>query len=255
MCLASSAFYKFDIDTPKNVKIGDKAAIKFISRGKNVTWFSFFRLIVSVEDQMSGEKKKIKLTGNGSASLSCPIDTTHCGAKSYSVDRFRIYDLFGLFFVSRFTKSKTEVVVRPVPHVPAIMPELNGFKARHLRKSNSSYSEIYDVRDYIIGDPIKNIHWKASAKKDMLLVKEPQEEVSGHARVFLAMSRDRDRLDRKMGELLFTSDYFLNKDIPHKIRILPPMRREVAFDIQSPRDLETAMLRILHMKIPEENDA
>ena len=39
--------------------------------------------------------------------------------------------------------------------------DMNGFKARTLRKSDSPYSEIYDVRDYILGDPIKNIHWKA----------------------------------------------------------------------------------------------
>ena len=52
--------------------------------------------------------------------------------------------------------------------------------------------------------------------------------------------------------MLFTSTFFLNHDISHKIRILPPKKREVAFDIQSQRDLDKAIIRILHMKIPKE---
>ena len=70
------------------------------------------------------------------------------------------------------------------------------------------------------GDPIKSIHWKASAKKDKMLVKEAQEECFGHSRVFMQLQEDRDLLDRKLGEMLFTSTYFLNHDISHKIRIL-----------------------------------
>ena len=108
------------------------------------------------------------------------------------------------------------------------------------------------MREYLHGDLIKNIPWKASAKRDDLLVKEPQEECYGHARVFLELEKDRDEFDRKMGELLFTSDYFLKKDIPHKIRVLPPRKREISFEIQSQRDLEKAVLRILNMKIPKE---
>ena len=123
-----------------------------------------------------------------------------------------------------------------------------------LRKSSSTYSEIYDVRDYVEGDPVKNIHWKLSAKKDRTLIKEPQEECYGHARVYLSLLDDRKEIDQKLGELVFTSSYFLEKDIMHRVRVLPPKRREVSFDIQSQRDLDTAIIRILHMRLPKEDD-
>jgi hypothetical protein len=110
------------------------------------------------------------------------------------------------------------------------------------------------VRDYVVGDPIKNIHWKLSAKRDKILVKEPQEHCYGHARIYLELKNDREQMDRKLGELLFTSNYFLEHDIDHKIRVLPPMKREVAFDIESQRDLDTAIIKILHMKIPKETE-
>ena len=238
--------------SPKNPKIGDKANMKVRMNAGRIASFSIARVDLSVEEKMTGIKSKKYLFLQGRSEVAIPMDTRHCGAFRYNVERVRIYDPLGLFWFRKKAKCSCEVVVHPVPQMPEMMPTLNGFKARTLRRSSSTYSEIYDVREYVMGDPIKNIHWKASATKDAIMVKEPQEECYGHARVFLQLAEDRDTFDKKMGEVLFTSNYFLSRDIPHRIRVLPPKKREVGFDIQSQRDLDTAILRILHMKIPKE---
>ena len=114
--------------------------------------------------------------------------------------------------------------------------------------------EIYDIRDYVPGDPIKKIHWKLSAKKGTLMIKEAQEQTYGHSRLFMPLTRNRGKLDRYLGEVLFTSRYFLEHDVEHKIRVIPPMKKDIAFDIAANEDLDRAIVSILHMPIPEEEE-
>ena len=252
MCLLSGRKRHPVLTPPRNVKIGEPAYIELSLREGITTMFSFLRIDYSITEKMTEKKLLRKMINHGSTPVQIPLDTAHCGAFRVEITRIRVYDLFGLFWVRQKPHTACEVIVHPIPLIPDVIPDLNGFKAKTLKKTTSPYSEIYDVREYLHGDLIKNIHWKASAKRDDLLVKEPQEECYGHARVFLELEKDRDEFDRKMGELLFTSDYFLKKDIPHKIRVLPPRKREISFEIQSQRDLEKAVLRILNMKIPKE---
>ncbi|MBO4687141.1 MAG: DUF58 domain-containing protein [Clostridiales bacterium] len=252
IALVSRRGSSFSIVSPKSVKIGDEAILKIKVMTRRIATFSIVKMEILITERMTEEKTRKRAFVQGSAIMEIPIETKHCGSFHYELDKIRVYDPFGLFGFRAKKKASSEVVIHPVPQIPEAIPRLNGFKAKTLRRSNSPYSEIYDVRDYVAGDPIKNIHWKASAKKDALMIKEPQEECYGHARVFLTLAEDRDTFDRKMGEVLFTSNYFLSRDIPHKIRVLPPMRREIGFDIQSQRDLDTAILRILHMRIPKE---
>lgn len=252
MCLLSVRRRKVRLFPPRNVKIGDEATVELSIPECFCNMISFLRIDYTFTEKMTGNRIRRKMYIHGHTHVSIPCDTSHCGAFSVEVSRIRIYDLFGLFWSRQKPRSSCEVIIHPVPQIPEVMPDMDGFKARTLKKSTSPYSEIYDVREYILGDLIKNIHWKASAKRDELLVKEPQEECFGHSRVYLELEKDREIFDRKMGELVFTSEYFLKKDIPHKIRVLPPRKREIAFDIQSQRDLEKAVIRILSMKIPKE---
>ena len=252
MCLFSRGVYQLSLIAPRNVKMGYQASLKMKVSQKYLPILSISRVDILVTEKMTGKTKTYRVFAQGETEVSMPVDTTPCGAFRMEVKAVRVYDLFGLFCTKKNVKTACEVLIQPIRRIPDAIPDLNGFKAKTLRKSTSPYTEIYDVRDYIIGDPIKNIHWKASAKKDALMVKEPQEECFGHARVFLEFSEDRDTFDKRMGELLFTSDYFLKKELPHKIRVLPPMRSEIAFDIQSQRDLDKAVIRILNMRIPKE---
>ena len=82
------------------------------------------------------------------------------------------------------------------------------------------------------------------------MVKEPLEEYGGHSRILLKLVQDREQLDLHLGQILFTSRFFIEHEISHKIRVIPPDRSEVAFDIESEADLERAMASVLRMKIP-----
>ncbi len=252
ICLITGRAFTLKVESPTGIEVGDVAHITLRSRGR-MSILSFCRFNLSITDMMTGtsQSRRTSIQYGGESELA--IDTSHCGRYIYDFSNMRIYDLFGLFYVKRKAPSKCNVTVLPKPQLPKALPNLSGFKAKGLRKSNSPYSEIYDIREYIAGDPIKSVHWKVSAKKDQLFIKEPQEEYFGHSRIIMRMTHDRDKLDKKLGEILFTSNYFLENDVAHKIRVTPPTKREISFDIESKRDLDMALFKILGMKIPTED--
>lgn len=242
----------FKTEVPGLLNIGDKANIKITINGKAAN-LSYVKFTAVITDRMTDEKKTTLYSVFDRGMTKLPIDTSHCGAFVYKITDLRIYDLFGFFFVRRMADKTCEVLVRPVPCMPGFMPNSMGIKARLLRKAKNPMSEIYDIRDYAQGDPIKSIHWKMSAKKDKLIVREPLEEYAGHSRVLLKLTPDRKEMDVHLGEMLFTSTYFLKHDTTHKIRVIPPNKCEVAYDIESEADLQKAMASILRTKLPKED--
>lgn len=253
MCIIASRTFTFRSESPGNCPLGDPAYIRIMTGGI-ASYFAFSRIRTVVTDRMAGTSRKMTIMVHDSGITNIPLDTSHCGSYSYKMLRLEIYDLFGFFRITRNINKDNEFLVKPVPSMPEVMPDMYGFKAKSLRKAKQPNTEIYDIREYQTGDPVKSIHWKMSAKKDKLLVKEPLEEYGGHSRILLKLTDDRDKLDLHLGQILFTSIFFLEHETSHKIRVIPPDRSEVSFDVESEADLERAMGMILRMRIPDEKD-
>lgn len=252
MCIAASRTTKFHTDCQTSVTIGTPTYI-YVTTSGLASFFSFCQVKMIVTDHMTGVTKKhvFEIHDNGTSRI--PVDTKHCGSFSYKLTWLSVYDLFGLFHINTNLNKNNEIFVKPVPAMPDRMPNMYGFKAKNLRKSKQPNSEIYDIREYQIGDSMRSVHWKMSAKKDELLVKEPLEEFGGHSRVLLKLTADRDELDLHLGQILFTSKFFIEHETPHRIRVIPPDRGEVAFEVESDNDLERAIVNILRMRIPKES--
>ena len=251
MCIAASRTLEFKTESPKSCPLGDPSYLKITAEGI-APYFAFFRIKAVVTDKMAGTSLKTAITVHDRGVTQIPVNTSHCGAYSYKLTRLEIYDLFGFFHTVRNIDKENEYLVRPVPSMPDVMPDMYGFKAKNLRRAKLPNTEIYDIREYQAGDPVKSVHWKMSAKKDKLMVKEPLEEYGGHSRVLVKLTNDRDKLDLHLGQLVFTSRFFIEHETSHKIRVIPPDRSEVAFEIESEADLERALASILRMKVPDE---
>lgn len=251
LCLIAGSRLNYEVEAPVNPHVGNESFIKLKIWGKG-TYFSFSRAEFIITDHMGGTTKRVLIPVYDNGTTTIPIDTKHCGAFTYKLSNVAVYDPLGFFRRNLRANTVNEVVVRPVPVMPEFMPDVFGFKAKNLRKAKQPNSEIYDIREYQSGDSIKMIHWKISAKKDKLLLKEPLEEYGGHSRILLKLTEDRTMLDEHLGQILFTSKFFLDREISHKIRVLPPDNSELAFDVESAADLDRAMLKILRIKIPPE---
>lgn len=96
----------------------------------------------------------------------------------FELDRIRIYDLTGLFFITKRVSKSASVLVLPEPDSVEVRVSE---RTRNFYGDSDIYddfhpgddsSEIFDVREFREGDRIQSIHWKLSAKSDELLVRE-----------------------------------------------------------------------------------
>ena len=114
------------------------------------------------------------------------LESGHCGRLELSAVSVRLMDFFGIIPA----KVQTEAVARMT-----VLPELFSSEVTlHARSADSEEgaadrkgedrSEIFQLREYVPGDDVRQIHWKLSSKLDQLILKEPSEPVSRSVLVF-----------------------------------------------------------------------
>lgn len=226
--------------------------LKIVGKPFLILISSAYIMDFKITDIMTGEVITKKYLGHGQIDIPINVNTEHCGAFYYEVEKLKIYDLFGLFYVTPYKNRKTEILVKPVSIRPDRLPDFESARSSKTVKSNSLESEIYDIREFAQGDLLKSIHWKASAKRDMLLVREAQEEVHENACFPLDLCTNRDELDKRLGNMRFVSEFYLENGIPHIVIVKRAGLHNEVIDIKISHDLELATKKILHMELPKE---
>ena len=240
------------IDTPAETYHKKITELKVIGKPVLMLISSAYLMDFKITDIMSGEENKKTYLGHGPVDIPINVDTEHCGAFYYEVESLRIYDLFGLFYVTPYKNRKTEIIVKPLALRPERLPDFEAARSSKTVKSNSLESEIYDIREFAQGDLLKSVHWKASAKRDMLLVREALEEVHENACFPLDLCSNRDELDKRLSNMRFVSEFYLENGIPHIVIVKRYNLHDEIIDIKMTHDLEQATKEILHMELPKE---
>lgn len=89
--------------------------------------------------------------------------------------RLRAADGFGLFARRVFGDAQARVVILPRRAPAEEEPETGSFleaPAYSARRAGTDPSETFQIREYVPGDPIRQIHWKLSQKTGRLLIRE-----------------------------------------------------------------------------------
>ena len=84
-------------------------------------------------------------------------------------------DPFGLFYAQRRIEATARVIVYPqiaeINHFELPIGNISGGEAQR-RRSHYITTNAAGVRDYVPGDSFNRIHWRSSARRDKLIVKE-----------------------------------------------------------------------------------
>ena len=125
---------------------------------KNPTWFVSLdtKLIVNVENTL--------METIGQQVFSVPVHAVY------------IKDLMGFFRLKKNVEQTAELSILPRA-VTDIAYEKTALEQGMLESEESSkrgndFSDVQEVREYIPGDKLMSIHWKLSAKRDILMVKD-----------------------------------------------------------------------------------
>src|SRR6266540_621222 len=100
----------------------------------------------------------------------------------------RLSDPFGLAQVTSELAGTSEVVVHPKVESlapPSLGGELASAASTKVRHLFSQGDEFYTTRDYRAGDDLRKVHWRSSAKRGQLMIR--QEERPWQARALIAL--------------------------------------------------------------------
>ena len=184
------------------------------------------QLKVSSKQPVPPHKSKIRITKplTGEVWTLKPGDklpTDHCGGLQAELHKPRVCDYLGLFrFRARKTTGQTFLVM-PEPAQMEVPPDFTRYLAQRWRpKPGGGYAENHEIRQYHPGDNLNQIHWKLSAKVGDLMLREPMEPERGLMLLTMDLCGNASELDLKMGQLLWLSNWLMERAITFDVRVL-----------------------------------
>ena len=161
----------------------------------------------------------------------------HCGSLVVRLQDRAVEDRFGLF---RFSVQENASAERRVIVYPELFPvridhnnlsngsEVNGsLSAGNGGGDLSSYS---GIREYVPGDPVRQIHWKLSVKTDRLLIRECEKDTAAGLTLWLETSPEKldpAKMDHAAEALLSVSHSLCESNDPHQVSWFDHAREEM----------------------------
>jgi hypothetical protein len=152
-----------------------------------------------------------------SNTVEIPIKATLYGRVYVEVEDVRVTDLFS-FFESRVdigARDSFDVMPGDMSYRYALLQSENVSDESEEAKKDSAGTEVIDVRQYTSGDSLKTIHWKLSAKKDELYVREKGETVQDMA--ILIFELDKECINGIFNTVCTVAVGYTEKGLPIKI--------------------------------------
>ncbi len=161
----------------------------------------------------------LPLKPSGTAEILYSLTSSYVGNVEIRAEKIVLYDLLGFHSVT--VKIGTEENVYIIPAGDGSDEyTLNDYEkgmdeVEESKLSGSDFSDVSQVREYIPGDAMKNIHWKLSAKKDILMVKERLHMSSRKLLAVLSLDRENaEKMDETVEKLFSFGSYFIQNRVP-----------------------------------------
>lgn len=153
----------------------------FMPMGKTV-------IHLSADNAVTGEIQKNRLKLRDSEEWT--MESAYCGGITCQVTGLWCYELFGIIPVSVPCNVKKRIIVMPDTFpvtVSSVLSQAMQDDCAEYAPDQKGYdrTEILQIRDYVPGDPLQQIHWKLSSKWDRLIVRDPALPVDRELTVFL----------------------------------------------------------------------
>lgn len=174
------------------------------------------------------------------------------GVLKVMADAVYVTDWMGVIRLKSKCHAVGEYVVYPSGNVQ-IEPEMSALaqgmtESEENRKKGYDFSEVVDVREYQPGDRLQNIHWKLSAKNDMLMVKDRESMSSSNLIVVVELVNDETNILNDILKAAYgLGVYLLKEQIPYTYCIWSDKIQDaVAMPVDSMDDLRNWMELIFY---------
>lgn len=174
------------------------------------------------------ETLQLSLSARQSRTLRPLLRSARCGRIDFTVRRVYVCDLLSLISLpvpmQNVRGGTGSVYVLPAPQSRTIPIEeaadIGGDSTAYsLEKPGGDPSEIFQLRDYREGDPLRSVHWKLSSRMQRLIVREfglPLNP-SLHFLLELRVGASPANAESMLGTMLAFSEYLLSREVVHSL--------------------------------------
>lgn len=220
------------LEVPETVNRGERVRCSLVLENGAVLPLARVQGRLEICNLLTGERTGLAveraLGGRETERAAFTLEAAHCGKVAVQVVDLRIMDFFGLFSRRVDCHPVQTAVVPPVTGpVELSMADTADFLLDSQRYSaqrpGCDPSETFRVREYVPGDPIRQIHWKLSQKTDTVLVRDFGLPVVDRVLLLLettALARgpvEPETMDDLLDLLFSLAQALLDLDIPHTV--------------------------------------
>ena len=160
---------------PSTVSVGQPARVDFQMRNTGTRRSPYMRLWEPVGAQGGAPMQVASLPAGEAASAAYRVPTSKRGQMTIGPLHARYHDVLGLCARSTVLAGSDEILIIP-EYVVLPFPSrgASGRLGQHLRMKayGQTGTEFHSMREYVPGDDLRRISWKASARSTNLMVRE-----------------------------------------------------------------------------------
>ncbi|MBD5517544.1 MAG: DUF58 domain-containing protein [Lachnospiraceae bacterium] len=154
----------------------------------------------------------------GTSSLRMPVQVVELGRFWVQGDTLLLQDIMGLVICRKKIDLSGEMYVLPDGKMTQEM-DLTGWEGKaaeteESRSKGSDFAEVSDIREYIPGDRIRDIHWKLSAKQETLMVKERVAVAGSEMVMLLSLTADPIQAQSILETAYYLGKSFIRQRLP-----------------------------------------
>lgn len=175
---------------------GDSVRIPVVIKNMGKLPATWVEARVVYKDSDSGKWQRMSVSGmvenDGEICLEAYLKTFHCGVVTFHLEKMLVSDYFGIFRGRCQIESvQKEMYILPWTNVPMAdaLAEAGDFEGKY----GEDVYETYEVREFRDGDDVRWIHWKLTAKMDMLLLREYLKTSESGVMISLDFRKEKER--------------------------------------------------------------
>lgn len=146
-----------------------------------------------------------------------PIKIDALGRVAVTAGPIRLRDALGMFETEISGKVSKEIVVMPedgeeyTEDISSYLGAMSESEESH--EKGNDYSEVSDIRKYIPGDKLRDIHWKLSAKQASWMVKERVNMSGSRMMLVVEMTEDQKEAEQALEKAYHIVQAFIKRNI------------------------------------------
>jgi len=181
------------IEAAVSQRKGDEGSITVNIHNPTVFPALRIRCDLVVQNQLNREKHSQKIMtyalSKKKQKNTLRVGSEYCGRIRIAVPKVTLYDCFGLIGIRYSCEDVAHMTVQPDTFETAVIlvPNSSSTDDSELYSQDlpgMDLTETYQIREYVPGDSIRQIHWKLSNKFDKLIVRDPGLPITRNVLVF-----------------------------------------------------------------------